>query len=134
MRDHFKGKIENLEEVICKPNFSLEIGNVNDGDFINRVSRNCSAIYHLADESDIQHALKHPQSYFIDNVGGLYSILSAMRDNKIKKIFFPSSTTVFGDKAQVPIAEGYGPLLPESLYGASKVSAEVFFECMGMRI
>jgi UDP-glucose 4-epimerase len=90
------------------------------------ISINCSIVFHLADESDIQFALQHPQSYFIDNTKGLFTILKCMKINSITKIFFPSSTTVFGRNAVPPISEGYGPLLPESLYGASKVSSEAF--------
>ncbi len=126
-----KGNIKNLNQVINNPNFNFQICDVNDKLLIAKASNGCTAIYHLADESDIQNALEHPQSYFKDNIGGLFSVLSAMNESNIKKIFFPSSTTVFGRKAQVPIPEGYGPLLPESLYGASKVSAEVFLNAWG---
>jgi NAD dependent epimerase/dehydratase family len=42
----------------------------------------------------------------------------------VKKIAFPSSTTVLGDATQVPTPESYGPLRPMSLYGGAKVAME----------
>ena len=40
------------------------------------------------------------------------------------KIAFTSTSTVYGEAATVPTPEDYGPLLPISLYGASKLSCE----------
>jgi UDP-glucose 4-epimerase len=121
-----KGNIINLKNIINNSNFIFKICNTNDTKLIKDLSIGCSAVFHLSDESDIQNALDHPESYFLNNINGLYSVLMAMKLNNIKKLFFPSSTTVFGSSAEVPISEGYGPLLPENLYGASKVSAEAF--------
>ena len=47
-----------------------------------------------------------------------------MRQNGIKKIVFSSSGTVTGDTPSLPVTEEYGPLLPISLYGASKLAGE----------
>jgi UDP-glucose 4-epimerase len=125
--DNFsKGNLNNLHNVSTSPEFSFIEGDVCDLELTERASHGCDAVFHFADESDIQHALEHPDSYFVNNVGGLYSVLNAVERNEIKKIVFPSSTTVFGRFALPPISESYGPLLPESLYGASKVSSEAF--------
>jgi UDP-glucose 4-epimerase len=126
--NYSKGRIDNLDKCLNAKLFNFFEGDVADKDFLIEHSKNCDAVYHLADESDIQHALEHPESYFHGNISGLFSVLSAMKINGVKKLFFPSSTTVFGSNASPPIAENYGPLLPESLYGASKVSAEAFLK------
>lgn len=126
-----RGVIDNLTQSRKSEFFNFELGDVSNIDFLNRVLNGCSAVYHLADESDIQFALSHPESYFKDNINGLFSILTSMHSNGIKKIFFPSSTTVFGSKAPPPISEKYGPLQPESLYGAAKAAAEAFLHAWG---
>ena len=47
-----------------------------------------------------------------------------MRVNSIGKIVFASSSTVYGETPAKPTNEDYGPLLPISLYGASKLASE----------
>jgi UDP-glucose 4-epimerase len=42
----------------------------------------------------------------------------------VKKIAFPSSSVIYGEAKKVPTPEDYGPLMPISLYGASKLAAE----------
>lgn len=121
-----KGSLSNLQKISSNHKFTFVEGDVTDLKFMRDATSGCSAVYHLADDSDIQYANDHPQSYFLGNIGGLYSVLSAMELNNIDKIFYPSSTTVFGAKIQAPIQEGAGPLRPESLYGASKAAAEAF--------
>jgi UDP-glucose 4-epimerase len=47
-----------------------------------------------------------------------------MRKANVKKIVFSSSQVVYGDPTEFPVSESYGPLLPISIYGASKLSCE----------
>ena len=53
-----------------------------------------------------------------------YNILESMRQNKIKKIVFSSSSVVYAETPNIAIPETYGPTLPISLYGAGKLAAE----------
>jgi UDP-glucose 4-epimerase len=59
-----------------------------------------------------------------DGVIATYNILETMRINNIKKIIFPSSSTIYGKPMKIPTPEDTGMLFPASLYGASKLSAE----------
>ena len=47
-----------------------------------------------------------------------------MRKNNVKKIVFTSTSTVYGEASIIPTPEDYGPLIPISLYGASKLACE----------
>ena len=49
-----------------------------------------------------------------------------MSKNKISKLAFTSSSTVFGLPSEYPTDENYGPSLPISLYGASKLACEAY--------
>ena len=53
-----------------------------------------------------------------------YNVLEAMRRSDIRKIVFSSSSVIYGEPSIVPTPENYGPLLPISLYGASKLACE----------
>jgi UDP-glucose 4-epimerase len=44
--------------------------------------------------------------------------------NKQQNIAFTSTSTVYGEASIIPTLENYGPLIPISLYGASKLACE----------
>jgi len=81
-------------------------------------------IWHLAANSDISYGTKYTD---FDLKGGTlvtYNILEAMRRTGVKEIVFSSSGAVYGEPAVMPTPEDYGPILPISLYAASKVACE----------
>jgi UDP-glucose 4-epimerase len=52
-------------------------------------------------------------------------LLEALRKSKsAKHIVFASTSTVYGETSKLPTPESYGPLLPISTYGASKLGCE----------
>jgi len=53
-----------------------------------------------------------------------YNVLESMRVNCVKRLVFTSSGTVYGEAPGIPLHEEYGPMLPISLYGASKLPCE----------
>lgn len=81
-------------------------------------------IWHLAANSDISFGTKYTD---FDLKGGTivtYNVLEAMRRTGVKEIVFSSSGAVYGEPAVMPTPEDYGPILPISLYAASKVACE----------
>jgi UDP-glucose 4-epimerase len=81
-------------------------------------------IWHLAANSDISFGTKYTD---FDLKGGTlvtYNVLEAMRRTDVKEIVFSSSGAVYGEPAVMPTPEDYGPILPISLYAASKVACE----------
>jgi UDP-glucose 4-epimerase len=81
-------------------------------------------IWHLAANSDISYGTKYTD---FDLKGGTlvtYNVLEAMRRTDVKEIVFSSSGAVYGEPTVMPTPEDYGPILPISLYAASKVACE----------
>lgn len=81
-------------------------------------------IWHLAANSDISYGTKYTD---FDLKGGTivtYNVLEAMRRADVKEIVFSSSGAVYGEPTVLPTPEDYGPILPISLYAASKVACE----------
>jgi len=81
-------------------------------------------IWHLAANSDISFGTKYTD---FDLKGGTlvtYNVLEAMRRAQIREIVFSSSGAVYGEPEVMPTPEDYGPILPISLYAASKVACE----------
>jgi UDP-glucose 4-epimerase len=65
-----------------------------------------------------------------------YNVLEAMRRNEIRDIVFASTSAIYGEATRFPTPEDYGPLLPISLYGASKLAGEALISafCHGFQI
>jgi UDP-glucose 4-epimerase len=81
-------------------------------------------IWHLAANSDISYGTTHTD---FDLKGGTlvtYNVLEAMRRCGVREIVFSSSGAVYGEPSVMPTPEDYGPILPISLYAASKVACE----------
>jgi UDP-glucose 4-epimerase len=94
-------------------------------------------VWHLAANSDISYGTTYTD---FDLKGGTlvtYNVLEAMRRNDVKELVFSSSGAVYGEPTVMPTPEDYGPILPISLYAASKVACEglitAFAHNYGMR-
>jgi UDP-glucose 4-epimerase len=53
-----------------------------------------------------------------------HSVVEAMRESGVRRILYASGSGVYGDLGELQIDEDYGPLLPVSTYGASKLAGE----------
>jgi len=81
-------------------------------------------VIHLAANSDIFRGLEDTELDLNQGVLATFSVLEAMRRNDVKRLIFSSSSVVYGEPTVVPTPEDYGPLLPISFYGASKLACE----------
>lgn len=127
--DNFElGKPENVEQYKDNENFSLYELNVDDIEKFDEVVKEnkINRIYHLAANSDIQKSAKYPGIDFKNTFSTTYAVLEVMRRNNIKKMFFASTSAVYGDKLGVNVTEDIGNLKPISYYGGAKLASEAF--------
>jgi UDP-glucuronate 4-epimerase len=80
-------------------------------------------IFNLAAQAGVSYSIQSPKTYFNSNILGFFNILELSRIHKIKKIFFASSSSVYGDNKQLPVEEEF-LLNPKNFYGLSKKSNE----------
>ena len=81
-----------------------------------------AAYHHSSEDKEFSISDLLEKSYQI-NVYGLVNFLEAIKENSLKtKIFYASSSLVFGDSAKNPQTEET-PLNPSCIYGVTKVSA-----------
>ncbi len=86
------------------------------------------AIIHFAAFKAVGESVEKPLLYYQNNVGGLISLLSAMKDTGINKVVFSSSCTVYGEPAEIPVRETTITKPAESPYGATKQMGEVILK------
>jgi len=86
--------------------------------------KGCSGVFHLSASADVRAAQDAPGPVFENNVLATARLLDAMRAADVTHLGFASTSTVYGEATVVPTPEDYAPLLPVSVYGASKLAAE----------
>lgn len=70
-------------------------GDLSNKDFCKNIVENIDAVYYLAGyKKNISYHVKNPSDFVIGNVEPLISFLTAVKDSKIKKIIYLSSTNV----------------------------------------
>jgi UDP-glucose 4-epimerase len=81
-------------------------------------------VFHLAANPDIAKAVTQPDIDFWQGTFLAQHVLEAMRVNRVQRIFYTSGSGVYGENANTEFKENYGPCLPISTYGASKLACE----------
>ncbi len=127
--DNFElGKPENVGDLMSKSLFHLIEMDISDVEGFSRLlaQNEIERIFHLAANSDIQKSARMPGVDFTNTFLTTYSVLEGMRQNGIKKLFFASTSAVYGDKSGKDICEDAGDLHPISYYGSAKLASEAF--------
>jgi nucleoside-diphosphate-sugar epimerase len=122
LKDGHNVKIYDKVESNKYPNLTI-IGDVRDKEALIQASKDMDIIYNLAAE----HADNvTPLSLYDEvNVGGAENVVTAAKENDIKKIIFTSSVAIYGlDKGECD--ESF-PADPFNEYGSSKYKAEEVF-------
>ena len=84
----------------------------------------CDMVIHLAANPDIAKAVTQPDIDFWEGTYLAQNVLEAMRVNGVGRILYASGSGVYGENAAVAFTENYGPCIPISTYGASKLACE----------
>ncbi len=83
-------------------------------------------IWHLAGNTDIPAGLRDTELDLNHGLVATRNVLEAMRETGVRKLAFPSSGAIYGEKTSGFRSEKDGPALPISLYGAGKIACEAF--------
>ncbi len=115
--------INNVRNLLNKPNFRLVIGDISDIELLRRVTRNVDAIFHLAAQIHIDRSIMYPETTFEINTMGTLNLLKVAVENDVKRFIFASTSEVYGTAQRIPMTEDH-PLNPASPYAASKLAAD----------
>jgi len=80
------------------------------------------AVIHLA-AMWLLHCKDFPRTAFHVNIEGTFNVLEACVKNKIKRLVYSSSASVYGDASEVPMTEAH-PFNNKNFYGATKIAGE----------
>ncbi|HMI32159.1 MAG TPA: SDR family oxidoreductase [Candidatus Limnocylindrales bacterium] len=105
--------------------FSLIEGDIRSIETCRSACLGVDYVLHQAALASVQRSIENPSDTTAVNVGGLVNVLSAARDNKVRRVVCASSSSVYGDTPTLPKHEGMIPA-PLSPYAVSKLAGEYF--------
>ena len=76
-------------------------------------------IIHLAAQAGVRYSLIYPNKYLDVNIMGFLNIIKAIKNKRVKKFIYASSSSVYGDSNKFPLKEN-NVLNPKNIYGETK--------------
>jgi len=117
------GRKEFLENIMDNDNFEFVEADLLKDD-IKDLMKDCGTVFHLAANPEVKIGAQDTRVHLDQNIIATYNVLEAMKATNVNDIMFTSTSTVYGEAQVIPTPEDYGPLIPISLYGSSKLSCE----------
>lgn len=119
-------KVQNLSYFIDNPAFTFIELDLRDYDsLIKKIPDGIQLITHLAAKAGVRPSIENPREYMQVNVSGTNNILEAMLVKGIKKLFFASSSSIYGNQKEIPFKENKIEYQPISPYAFNKLSCEL---------
>jgi UDP-glucose 4-epimerase len=123
--DNFSsGQESHLTDLRDDARLQIVTADLKDKDAVTAAMRGCEVVFHLAANPDIARAVTQPDIDFWEGTYLAQNVIEAMRVTGATRILYTSGSGVYGENASVAFAENYGPCIPISTYGASKLACE----------
>jgi UDP-glucuronate 4-epimerase len=120
-------KKNNITGLIKDKNFKLYEADICDMESLKKIfeENKIEIVIHLAAMAGVRPSIETPLLYEKVNIEGTINILECLKEKKIKKLIFASSSSVYGGNKKVPYSEEDKVDLPISPYAATKKAGEL---------
>ena len=137
LRDHPDGVVRILDDfsagseanlpfaAAAGPRLQIVRGDVRDIDTVERALAGATVVFHQAAMRSVPRSVADPLGANANNVTGTLHVLEAARRHAIKRVVYASSSSVYGDRPELPKREDQTPL-PISPYAVSKAAGEQY--------
>ena len=123
--DNFsRGREENISAALKDPRVKIFPlgGELMHRDILNEAVKGMDGVFHFA-ALWLLHCHDFPRSAFEVNVAGTFNVLEACVAQKVKRLVYSSSASVYGDAVREPMDEDH-PFNNQNFYGATKIAGE----------
>ncbi len=132
--DNFStGKRRNLARVLN--NIELMEGDLRNYEMVKKAVQGVDYILHQGALPSVPRSIKDPLATHEVNITGTLNLLIVAKKEKVKRLIYASSSSIYGDSPELPKHEGMSPE-PKSPYAVSKLAGEyycrVFWEAYGL--
>jgi UDP-glucose 4-epimerase len=118
------GDLAHLEGLLDDTRLQVIEADLQELDKVTAAMRGIDHVYLFAANPDIAAAVDDPAIDFRQGTCLTQNVLEAMRINAVGRITYASGSGVYGDRGEQEVDEDFGPLVPVSTYGASKLGCE----------
>jgi UDP-glucose 4-epimerase len=117
------GTRENLDGALER-GAKLVVGDVRDADLMRSELAGSALVIHMACDN-LRASLEDPmKTHEVNSTGTLVTSLAAV-DASVDRFVYVSSSEAYGSAVTIPMSESH-PLLPTTVYGASKAAGELY--------
>lgn len=122
----FIGTRENIQHLHGNPNFRFYEQDLTEFDAVLKIfqEEKVDYVFHLAANSDIQASANDPMIEYKNTYSTTFVLLECMRRTGVKKLFFASTSAVYGEQMGHEVSEEAVALKPISYYGGAKLGSE----------
>ncbi len=118
-------KERNLSASLDHRAFALVRGDIRDTEALAALPSGIHTVVHVAARAGVRPSIAQPALYYDVNVTGTLRLLEFARERGIRRFVFASSSSVYGNKSEVPFSEEHRVDHPISPYAASKRAGEL---------
>ena len=119
------GSLKNIRKWLQNEQIRFIKGDLKNATDAQKAVKDVELVFHLAANPEVRVGETDPSVHFEDNLVATFNLLEAMRKSRMAKtLLLASTSTIYGEASVIPTPEEYGPLVPISLYGASKLGCE----------
>jgi UDP-glucose 4-epimerase len=123
--DNFvRGTAQNLAGALRDPRVKVFEGggDICDSDILDAALKGADGVFHFAALWLLQ-CHDFPRAAFDVNIRGTFNVLEACVANKVQRLVYSSSASVYGDAVEEPMTEDH-PFNNTNFYGATKIAGE----------
>jgi UDP-glucose 4-epimerase len=118
------GNVSYLEGLLDDPRLQLVEADLQELGRVIEAMSGADHVYLFAANPDIAAAIEDPGIDFWQGTYLTHNVIEAARINGVLRITYASGSGVYGDRGAQVVDEDFGPLIPVSTYGASKLACE----------
>ena len=132
--DNFvRGRMENLAEALTDPRVRIfeAGGDTLQTDILESALERADGVFHFAALWLLQ-CHEFPRSAFDVNVRGTFNVMEACVTQRVRRLVYSSSASVYGDAVEEPMTEDH-PFNNRNFYGATKIAGEAMLRAFHHR-
>ena len=129
------GHKRNISSFIDHPNFTLFTGDIRNLEDCKQAVASMEYVLHQAALGSVPRSINDPITTNDVNVGGFLNMLTAARDEKVKRFVYAASSSTYGDSPALPKKEDVigKPLSPYAITKyVNELYADVFHKVYGL--
>ncbi len=114
-------KLKRLKLLKKNKNFRFKKLDINNSKELEKIFKKnkFDFVFNLAAQAGVRYSIDHPRKYIEANINGFFNIIENCKKFKIKRLFYASSSSVYGENKNFPLKENE-KILPKNMYSLTK--------------